>query len=391
VNGENLNQGPQNIQQSENNNEPVVWILVDDRPGNTTQSIGLAQALGWPYETKQLQFTALAKLRNRWLRTYGANLVGLDKARSAELSPPWPDLLISAGLRTAPIARWIKKQSSGKTVTIQLGRKGGHVADFFDAVVTCGYAQFPPHPRRIETTIPLTRITARSLVEASLEWEDLFRGAARPRVALIVGGSTSRHRFDARAARKLGEDLARLTAAAGGSIFAITSRRTGVEAEEALKAGLGREAHFRKWDPSNKANPYLAHLGAADVIVVTGESESMLAEAAMSGKPVYIYEIPELPLSRTARLGDRIAKRARGLRMAHGQTGGIESRFDQLCTLLVAKGIVRPPRDLRELHETLIRAGIAHRFGEPLSLESPQPLCDMDVVVSRVQAILQNR
>ncbi len=129
--------------QSEDVSVPLVWLLVDDRPGNTTQSLGLVQALGWPYMTKQLHFTGLAKLRNRWLRTYGANLIGLDTKRSAKLSPPWPDLVITAGLRTAPIARWIKKQSGGKTVTIQIGRKGGHIADLFDAVVTCGYAQFP--------------------------------------------------------------------------------------------------------------------------------------------------------------------------------------------------------------------------------------------------------
>ena len=195
-----------------------------------------------------------------------------------------------------------------------------------------------------------------------------------------MGGATARQRLDATIARRLGEDLAKAAAAAGGSLFAITSRRTGAEAEQALRAGLGPGAHFHGWSPSGGANPYLAYLGSADVIVVTGESESMLAEAAMAGKPVYIYELPEHPLSAKARLKNRIAKRAQRGR------GGV---VDRLCSLLIATGIVRPPRDLHELHETLIRAGVAHRFGEPLDLRPPPPWREMDVVVRRVKALIR--
>ena len=379
------------LQQVEDKSEPLVWLLVDDRPGNTTQSVGLAQALGWPYETKQLHFTALAKLRNHWLRTYGANLLGLDRARSAVLSPPWPNLVITAGLRTAPIARWIKKQNN-KTLVIQIGRKGGHIADHFDAVITCGYAQFPPHPQRIETSIPITRVTPQSLIEANHEWEELFQDSPHPRIALLVGGSTTRHQFHASAAGQLGIELAALCEEAEGSIFAITSRRTGAEAEEALRAGLGNCCrHFHGWASSDGGNPYLGYLGSADIIVVTGESESMLAEAAMTGRPVYIYRVPELPLSKTARFGNWLAKRARRIHDMSGRSTGICGLFDRFCSLLIAKGLVRPPRDLRELHETLIRAGIAHRFGDPLTLQSPPPLREMEAVSDRVKSLLQQR
>ncbi len=34
---------------------PAVWVLADDKAGHTTQSAGLAEALGWPYEVKKLQ------------------------------------------------------------------------------------------------------------------------------------------------------------------------------------------------------------------------------------------------------------------------------------------------------------------------------------------------
>jgi hypothetical protein len=207
---------------------------------------------------------------------------------------------------------------------------------------------------------------------------------------LLVGGSTARHRLDPEVAGRLGRDVAEFTTAAGGSVFAITSRRTGPAAEAALEKGLGAEANVHRWDPSATGNPYLAYLGSTDVLVITGESESMLAEAAVAGQPVYIYELPERPLSRKARVKNRIAFRARRAHVA--ARGSVAGRpLDRLCALLIETGIVRPPRDLKVLHETLIRAGVARRFGEPLSLESPPAMANLDALVRRVQQLVQNQ
>jgi hypothetical protein len=115
----------------------------------------------------------------------------------------------------------------------------------------------------------------------------------------------------------------------------------------------------------------------------------MLAEAAMTGKPVYIYALPENPLSVKGRRKNRIARRALRLREGSQRSGGREGVVNRLCALLIAKGLVRPPRDLHELHGTLIRAGIARRFGEPLDLQAPPPWRELELVVHRVQSLLQ--
>src|SRR3546814_15678791 len=86
---------------------PRIWLLLDDRPGHITQVVGLAEALGWPYETKALRFTPLNRLSNRLL---GASRLSLDTARSTALTPPWPALVIAMGRPAAPIARWVKRQ-----------------------------------------------------------------------------------------------------------------------------------------------------------------------------------------------------------------------------------------------------------------------------------------
>ncbi|MGE0682405.1 MAG: mitochondrial fission ELM1 family protein, partial [Candidatus Binatia bacterium] len=274
---------------------PVVWVLTDDRPGNSTQSIGLAQALGWPYQVKELQFTPRARTLKKIFGPFAASCRVLDPARSAEIAPPWPDLIIATGWRPAQVAGGIRKRNQGGTRVIQLGRKGGHVAGLCDIAISCSYFRLPPHPRRIETIAPLTQVSPERLAETAERWRLLVTQARRPYVMALVGGVTKRHQWDSTIARRLGEDLRAFTQAQGGTVFVTTSRRTGMEAATALQEGLGDNANVHHWQPEQKDNPYLAYLALADVLVVTGESESMLAEAANVGKPVYIYPLPEIP------------------------------------------------------------------------------------------------
>lgn len=368
---------------------PVVWVLTDDRPGNTTQSIGLAQALGWSYQVKELQFTPLARTLKKLFGPFAASRRALDLPHSAVLAPPWPDLIIAAGWRPAQVARWIRNRSHGRTRLIQLGRKGGHVGGLFDVVISCSYFRLPPHPRRIEISAPLTQVSPARLAEAAERWRSLVAHAQRPYVMALVGGATKRHRWDAAIARRLGEDLQRLARAKGGTVFAITSRRTGMEASVALQEGLGAHAHVHYWQPEQKENPYLAYLALADVLVVTGESESMLAEAANVGKPVYIYPLPEIPpQGLKARVKDLVTRHAYPPRQNHSKQGIAQFALAKLCQRLIAFGFIRPRRDLRELHQALVRRGVARFFDEPLPYGDRPPLREIDEVARKVKMLL---
>jgi hypothetical protein len=365
---------------------PRVWVLTDDKAGHTTQSLGLAEALGWPYERKTLRFTRLALLSNGLL---GASRVGLDPRGAAQLAPPWPDLVIATGRRTAPVARWIERRSHGRARLVQLGRKGGDVADRFDLSVTCSHFRLPPHPRRVETIVPLAAVSREKLAEEAARHAALFEGAAHPRVALLVGGSSALHRLDAETAARLGRELHAFTSAAGGSLLAITSPRTGAAATEALARSLGDGALLHRWRRADPANPYLAFLGAADAIVVTGDSESMLAEAVGTGKPVYVFPVPERPDGPRRRLAKWVLARAaaRPRKSAKG-TVRPQQGLEYASARLLESALVRPPRDLARLHRELARRGLARAFGAPLDLAAPPPLRELEEVVARVRSLL---
>ena len=89
-----------------------IWALTDDRMGNISQVLGVAEALDEEYERKEIKYNVFVKLPN-FLR--GRSLCGVSKESRTELTAPWPGLVIAAGRRLFPVARFIKKKSGNKT------------------------------------------------------------------------------------------------------------------------------------------------------------------------------------------------------------------------------------------------------------------------------------
>lgn len=366
---------------------PRVWVLADDRPGNTTQSIGLAEALGLDFEVKQLTLSPFSRLHNRLL---GASLAGIDQRRSSPLVAPFPDLVIAAGRRTAPVARWIADASLGTTRTVQLGRKGGDLADAFDLTITPSYCRLLPHPRRLETSLPLHRLTPERLAEARANWRGSIGRMPGPRVVLLAGGSSGQYRFDTATAREVGRNVRRLAERLGGSVLATTSRRLGPVATDALCRELEGAAFVHRWTPDATDNPYVGLLAFADVVVVTADSESMLAEAVSLGKPVYVHP---LPVRRSFRALSAVREWVvRGaLARPLGQRGTVrpQAGLELLCARLVERGWVRPTRDLETLHDDLERRGLVRRMGdETASFQPAAAQDDLEAAVERVQDLL---
>jgi mitochondrial fission protein ELM1 len=371
--------------------QPRVWVLADDRPGNATQSIGLADELGWPYERIELGFSPFMNLPNPIL---GARIRGVSRKSRRRLQAPWPDLVIAAGRRTAPVARWISQQSRGRTRIVQLGRKGANPAEPFDLSVVPAHARLISHPRRLETAGVLTHIRRSKLEEAALQWEYLFAPHPSPRIALLVGGGSHRYSFTPEVAEQLGRDVAEMAARVGGSVFVTTSRRTGAAATDALASALPGAAHFHRWAGKQKLsdNPLLGYLALADVLVVTGESESMLAEASATGKSVHIYPLPRRKESIFSRLGsaavDRIVAHSEREPRNNRGTTRPQQGLELFCSRLIAEGYVRPHRDLHVAHEKMVKRGRARIFDGNLAEQPPIGHSEIEDVADRVRRLV---
>ncbi len=367
---------------------PTVWVLTSHKPGHTAQALGLADALDWPYETKALRFTALADVHKRLLGSQRVTRFGLNVAHSDPLVPPWPDLIITAGWRPARVARWIQRQSKGHTRLVLLGRKGSRPTNTTDIGVACSHFRLPPHPRRIETVAPLTQITPERLKQGADQWCHLVQDAPHPWIMLLVGGATARYQLDPSIARKMGEDVRTFAERVGGKVFATTSRRTGEAETAALIAGLGPAHYVHTWEAGQQDNPYLGYLALADVLIVSGESESMLAEAATTATPLSIYPLPKRAADLIGSCKEWIVTHAQITQRKKRGSIQPQSGLSYVCARLIERGIVQPRRDLSALHDTLVQRKIARFFGAPLDFKIRPALQEFDQVAQKVRRLL---
>jgi mitochondrial fission protein ELM1 len=364
---------------------PTVWMLSDEQRENTTQAMALTDSLGWPCQRKDLRFTALARLP---AVVSGASRRGLDRASRAVIRPPWPDVVVAAGPRTAPVARWIREQTLGRTRLVQLGREGTEVADCFDAVVSPAYARLWPHPRRIETTALLTRAMPKRLARAEDGLRVEVAETPRPLVVLLVDAPKGRRRLSPETARCLGAQVRDVAQAAGGSVVALAGAGTDEAALVALRDGLGASGvvHRRRSGSGPKAGSNL--LEHADVVVVPGNDELLLSEAAASGKPVYVAALPQRSPGPVEPLRKWVSRRAHSRPANRRGTARPQQGLEYLCARLIDRGIVSPPLDLGELHRELYRRRIALPLGVPLETGPRPALSEADPVALRVRILL---
>jgi hypothetical protein len=188
----------------------------------------------------------------------------------------------------------------------------------------------------------------------------------------------------------MGEELRSFAQLAGGSLFALTNPRADSAVMAALVAGLGESVHLHTWRPDDDTDsPYFAYLELADALVVTGDSEILLADAAAAGKPVYIYPLPERRPALTHSVRAAVLARSQARPLNKRGTVRPQQGREYLCARMIERGIIMPPRDLHALHQQLIRRGIAQMFGAPLrTVTRPAALQEAEETAGRVRRLL---
>ncbi|PZW48784.1 hypothetical protein C8P66_104201 [Humitalea rosea] len=256
--------------------DDAIWVLADPRAGTAAQALGIAERLGRPFRVVPLEWGPMAQAPLRW-----PSLWGLTATARAAFHPPWPKLVISAGRRSAPVALWLARRGA-KTVHCM---RPGFGAARFDLLVLGRHDEAPAAPNILPILGATHRMSPARLAEARAAFTDL-RTLPGPRVALLLGGPVRAVGMDPAIATA----IARQVAGLGGSVLATASRRTGAQATAALRAALTGVPHrVFGWGDAGP-NPYAGFLASADIIVVSGDSVSMLSEALATGAMVLIAD-----------------------------------------------------------------------------------------------------
>lgn len=346
---------------------PKVWVLLGKGKGGNVQMLNLAEALGWPFETRQLYHNGLNRLPNLLL---GASCITVDADRSEPLEPPWPDLVIAASRRSAPVAKWIRRQSGGRTRLVHLFHTQSPLAAY-DLIITLPQYRLPKRPNVLHLSSALNRIPPSAMDDAAARWRAEFEKLPRPHVALIVGGTSSSYVFDESTAERLGREASAMARSAGGSLLISTTPRTPEASAGALFEAIDVPAYRYRWRPDDPDNPYYAFLALADQFIVTVDSASVPVEACATGKPVALFEWPR---RHPATVWDRMLRRA-PLRHLHAA--------------LLYLGLFKPARDFDAYHSILKQRGLVTGPGEAPAAVRNELEDGLSVAVDRIRKLIK--
>ncbi len=346
-----------------------VWAVLCYRAGDNSQILALAEALGLPFEVKRLAYRPGGRLVEVWR---GANLLGIDPRRSSPLEPPWPELVISAGMRNEPVCRWIVKQSGGRTRYVHIGKPWGKL-EGFDLVVTTPEYPVPDAPNVVRNRLSLHRLTPERLAQAASRWQTRLARFPKPWIAVLAGGYGGPYAFDPENARRLGQKASAMAQRLGGSLLVTTSARTSKGAADALRAAITAPGFFHRWRPEAE-NPYFAFLALASRFIVTCDSASMLAEATATGKRVYMFDLEAQAASWSYVFGRVLAPDRVRAFLYRKLMWGMAPR--------------RLTRDIRVVHRFLLESGRVVWLDEEFAHEPPPPLDERPQTVARIRPLL---
>ncbi len=336
---------------------PVIWVLKGLRHGDNAQAMALALRLGARVETKPLTFNALHVLPH-WAT--GAGVHHLTADAKSLLRPPWPDLVVATGRRTAAVACWIKQQSGGRSKLVQLGRPR-MALHLFDLVITSPQYGLPAAANVV--CLPLPFAIPKKVASEELEhFKALWAGLPRPWVLGVIGGGKFPMRLNGADLAHFGHKLSAKAAELGGSVVLLDSPRSPAGALQTVQNALS----VPQWTAGrgHSPNPYQAALQLCDHLAVTSDSVSMMSEMVMSQKPVWVY---------------RLHRSALAPRWSAEQ--GV------LATLAKA-GVLQPPRNVEHVLRNLTHNGLI----ADLNATAPQPAvfsaAQHEAVVERVRQLL---
>jgi mitochondrial fission protein ELM1 len=251
----------------------TAWAVTTGEAGMRTQARGLALAVA----DRVVEKTAPGGWLQRWFGVSVTDAFG----------PPWPDVLITCGRRSARFSVALRDHMPKRVLAIHIQDPRVRAAAF-DFIVAMEHDPIPAGDNVLKVSTALHDLTPSSLAKEAESWRDRLALYGRPLAGVMIGGSTARRGFTLDHGRRLLRGLQSLRAA-GVSLAIVPSRRTPEAVDEMLRKSFEADPNVFHWDLRGD-NPYRGVLALADRLVVTSDSISMISEALATPIPVEIFD-----------------------------------------------------------------------------------------------------
>ncbi len=286
-----------------------IVILSDGKTGHLNQSLAVLEAIKEERRESGLEHThahvVSVKFKNKFLEKlfngmgilfrghlpfgYRWMRFALEAPCLRELMTTYADVVISCGSSLAVLNRLVQKENSAKSLVVMRPP----FCEGFDAVIVPRHDGVSPAKNIFATDRALSFFSGPYLEkEAGILRQDLGDWGDHKKVGLLIGGDTKELKFSQGVLRGVLEALNHFISKKDALIFATSSRRTPRWADALLKETFRGSKKCPLLVLANEANRpgvVAGILGSSDVIVVSGESISMISEAVASGKPVLVF------------------------------------------------------------------------------------------------------
>jgi len=254
-------------------------LLTEGMHGMISQVEGLAKAL-------DIDFTHHKVELNHFWKLIPPNLSPISQSIFKKINHDDFDVIISCGRKSVIPSIHLKNTANKKVFNIHIQDPKVNL-NHFDFIVA------PEHDaiegkNVINTKGAIHYLTENEISENKDYLSSFIKKDERKIWALIMGGPTKYYDYSTKNMKHIFTALYKLLKKHNFQLVVIPSMRTPINTIHYAREFFG-ENHTVIKDVDKKA--YLSALAIAENIVVTCDSSSMISEAALTGKPIYIASI----------------------------------------------------------------------------------------------------
>ncbi len=286
-----------------------ILVLDDGIPGNTVQSLGIAEALNLEYSLLPVKLKGLSyripgrkgsvKIISKLLglllslKLYNFSYIILKCSSANPMPEKGFDAVISAGSYLAPINLAISKKFRTKSICI-MTPENISLKEFDLLIVPLHDMTRYPKLKKLKNVF-VTICAPNRVNEEKLRIgkQEISNHISIPdsnlKIGIILGGNDQNYFMDRRWVEKLFQVLRFSAPKKNLSYLLTTSRRTPQDVVDFLIEKTSEPVFvYREFAGISRISNYFGILGICDILLVTEDSVTMISEACSTGKPVIV-------------------------------------------------------------------------------------------------------
>ena len=254
-------------------------LLTEGMHGMISQVEGLAKALDIDYIHQEVEL-------NKFTKFLPPKITPVSNLFFKNFKIPEFDLIISCGRKSVIPSIYLKKKSKKKIINI-------HIQDPKVSLKNFDYIIVPEHDgiegKNVITSKGAIHYLTSDEIKKNSNYLTGMLNKEKEYLLLILGGPNKYYDYNEKNLLDIFKKIQKLTLKNDLQAIIIPSLRTPQNIIDLAHKFFGEQNLIIK-NVDKKA--YLSGLAIAKFIIVTCDSTSMISESALTGKPIYIAEIP---------------------------------------------------------------------------------------------------